>query len=411
MAVFAYKGRAGGRVVADEIEADSRPAAVAALRSKGIVATAVREKQGKTAPAATTAATATAAAKKLGGKVKDKQLAIYTRQFSTMVDAGLPIAQSLQILSEQSESKVLRDVTTRIAGDVQGGSTLAESFGKYPKTFDNLFVNMLAVGESGGVLDVVLQRLSGYIEKAAKLKAKVKSAMVYPITIISVACLVIIFMMIFVLPTFANMFKNMGAELPLPTKIVMFMSDFTRQYILFMLAGAGAGIYALKRYYQTDKGSTIIDTLALKVPVIGMLIRKVAVARFTRTLGTLISSGVPILEALLITARSAGNRVVERAVLQARQHVTAGGTLAEPLKSTPVFPPMVVHMISVGENTGALDAMLSKIADFYDDEVDAAVTALTSLLEPLMIVFLGVVVGGIVVAMYLPIFKLVTLVK
>jgi type IV pilus assembly protein PilC len=217
--------------------------------------------------------------------------------------------------------------------------------------------------------------------------------------------------MIFVLPTFANMFRNMGAELPLPTKIVMWMSDFTRKYILFMIAGAGAAVYGLKRYYQTDKGSTIIDTFALKVPVIGMLIRKVAVARFTRTLGTLISSGVPILEALLITARSAGNRVVERAVLQARQHVTAGGTLAEPLKTTPVFPPMVVHMISVGENTGALDAMLGKIADFYDDEVDAAVSALTSLLEPLMIVFLGVVVGGIVVAMYLPIFKLVTLVK
>jgi type IV pilus assembly protein PilC len=404
MAVFAYKGRAGGRIVADEIEADSRPAAVAALRAKGIVATAVREKQGKAAAPA-------AVGKKLGGKVKDKQLAIYTRQFSTMVDAGLPIAQSLQILSEQSDSKVLRNVTKGIAGDVQAGATLAESFGKYPKTFDNLFVNMLAVGESGGVLDVVLQRLSVYIEKAARLKARVKSAMIYPITIIGVACLVIIFMMIFVLPTFANMFRSMGAELPLPTRIVMWMSDFTRKYILFILAGAAAGVYALKRYYQTDKGSTVIDTFALKVPVIGMLIRKVAVARFTRTLGTLISSGVPILEALLITARSAGNRVVERAVLQARQHVTAGGTLAEPLKSTPVFPPMVVHMISVGENTGALDAMLGKIADFYDDEVDAAVTALTSLLEPMMIVFLGVVVGGIVVAMYLPIFKLVTLVK
>ena len=407
MAVFAYKGRAGGRTVADEIEADSRPAAVAALRAKGIVATAVKEKQGKAAPAATTSG----GGKKLGGKVKDKQLAIYTRQFSTMVDAGLPIAQSLQILSEQSESKVLRDVTSRIAADVQGGATLAESFGKYPKTFDNLFVNMLAVGESGGVLDVVLQRLSGYIEKAAKLKAKVKSAMVYPITIIGVACLVIIFMMIFVLPTFANMFRNMGAELPLPTKIVMWMSDMTRKYIIFMLAAVGALIWAFKRYYNTDNGSMVIDTFALKIPVIGMLIRKVAVARFTRTLGTLISSGVPILEGLLITARSAGNRVVEKAVMQARQHVTAGGTLAEPLKGTPVFPPMVVHMISVGENTGALDAMLSKIADFYDDEVDAAVSALTSLLEPMMIVFLGVVVGGIVVAMYLPIFKMVTLVK
>lgn len=405
MAVFAYRGRAGGgAAVTGEIEADSRPAAVTALRARGVIATSVQEKAVRVASGA-------APVKKLGGKVRDKDLAIYTRQFSTMVDAGLPIAQCLQILSEQSDSKTLRDVTARIAVDVQGGATLAESFGKYPRTFDHLFTNMLAVGESGGVLDVVLQRLSGYIEKAAKLKGKVKSAMVYPITIIGVACLVIIFMMVFVLPTFANMFRNMGADLPLPTRIVMWMSDMTRRYIIFIVAGIGAALYALRRYYNTEHGSMLIDTFALKVPVIGMLIRKVAVARFTRTLGTLISSGVPILEGLLITARSAGNRVVEKAVMQARQHVTAGGTLAEPLKSTPVFPPMVVHMISVGENTGALDAMLAKIADFYDDEVDAAVSALTSLLEPMMIVFLGVVVGGIVVAMYLPIFKMVTLVK
>jgi type IV pilus assembly protein PilC len=401
MAVFAYRGRSGAAAVNGEIEADSRPAAVAALRAKGVVATAVEERKAKAA----------AAAVKLGGSVKAKELAIYTRQFSTMVDAGLPIAQCLQILSEQTESKVLRTVTARIANDVQGGATLAESFGKYPKTFDNLFVNMLAVGESGGVLDVCLQRLSIYIEKAAKLKGQVKSAMVYPITIISVACLVIIFMMIFVLPTFANMFKGMGAELPLPTKIVIWMSDMTRKYIILVLAAIGGGIYGLRRWYATDHGSMVIDTFLLKVPVIGMLIRKIAVARFTRTLGTLISSGVPILEGLLITARAAGNRVVEKSVMQARQHVTAGGTLAEPLKTTPVFPAMVVHMISVGENTGALDAMLNKIADFYDDEVDAAVAALTSLLEPMMIVFLGVAVGGIVIAMYLPIFKMVTLIK
>jgi type IV pilus assembly protein PilC len=406
MALFAYKGRSGAAAVTGEIEADSRPAAVAALRTRGVVATAIEERKAKAAAAA-----GTGPGVKIGGSVKAKDLAIYTRQFSTMVDAGLPIAQCLQILSEQSESKVLRDVTGRIANDVQGGGTLAESFGKYPKTFDNLFVNMLAVGESGGVLDVCLQRLSSYIEKAAKLKGKVKSAMVYPITIISVAALVIIFMMVFVLPTFANMFKNMGAELPLPTKIVIWMSDMTRKYIIFILIGIGAAIYAIKRYYATDQGSLAIDTFLLKVPVVGMLIRKVAVARFTRTLGTLIASGVPILEGLLITARAAGNRVVEKAVMQARQHVTAGGTLAEPLKTTPVFPAMVVHMISVGENTGALDAMLNKIADFYDDEVDAAVGALTSLLEPMMIVFLGVSVGGIVIAMYLPIFKMVTLIK
>jgi type IV pilus assembly protein PilC len=403
MAVYAYRGRSGAAAVNGEIEADSRPAAVAALRAKGVVATAVEERKAKAAAAA--------GGQKLGGSVKAKEMAIYTRQFSTMVDAGLPIAQCLQILSEQSESKTLREVTAKIANDVQGGATLADSYGKYPKTFDNLFVNMLAVGESGGVLDVCLQRLSTYIEKAAKLKGQVKSAMVYPITIVSVACLVIIFMMVFVLPTFANMFKNMGADLPLPTKIVIWMSDMTRRYIIVMLAVAAAGVYAIKRYYATDQGSMAIDTFMLKVPIVGMLIRKIAVARFTRTLGTLISSGVPILEGLLITARASGNRVVEKSVLHARQHVTAGGTLAEPLKTTPVFPAMVVHMISVGENTGALDAMLNKIADFYDDEVDAAVTALTSLLEPMMIVFLGISVGGIVIAMYLPIFKMVTLIK
>src|SRR2546426_775352 len=307
MPVFAYRGRSGAGVVAGEIEADDRPGAVAQLRAKGVIATSVQERQAKAA-----------AVKKIGGSVKDKDLAIYTRQFSTMVDAGLPIAQCLSILSEQSDSKTLRDVTKRITTEVEGGATLAESFKKYPRVFNDLFVNMLA--------------------------------------------------------------------------------------------GAGA-IYALKRYYATDQGSKVIDAFLLKVPVIGMLIRKVAVARFTRTLGTLISSGVPILEGLLITARSAGNRVVEATVMQARTAITSGRTLSEPLKGSTVFPPMVVHMISVGENTGALDQMLQKIADFYDDEVDTAVGALTALLEPVMIVFLGVVVGGLVVAMYLPIFKLVTLMK
>src|SRR5262249_12230561 len=267
-------------------------------------------------------------------------------------------------LAEQNDSKTLRDVTARIAGDVQGGATLAESFGKYPKTFDHLFTNMLAVGESGGVLDVVLQRLSGYIEKAAQLKGNVKRPMVYPIPFIGVACLVIIFMMIFVRPTFANMFRNMGADLPLPTKIVMWLSDMTRKYIIFMIAGAGAALWALKRYYNTENGSMVIDTFALKIPVIGMLIRKVAVARFTRTLGTLIAAGSPLREGLLATGPPAGTRVVEKAAMRARQPATGGGTLADPLKATPVFPPMVVHMISVGENTGALDAMLGKIADF-----------------------------------------------
>jgi type IV pilus assembly protein PilC len=405
MATFAYRGRVSGGAVTGEIEADNRLGAVAMLRGKGIIATAVEEKKAKAAGSSLFSGS------KIGGKVKDKDLAIYTRQFSTMIDAGLPIAQCLSILSEQSESKTLREVTTRIAKDVEGGTTLADSFRKYPKAFDDLFTNMLAVGESGGVLDVVLQRLSGYIEKAAALKRKVKGAMVYPITIIGVAFLVIIFMMIFVIPTFAKMFEGLGAELPLPTKIVMWLSDFVQKFIIFIILGIAAMIWALKRYYATDNGSKVIDRILLKVPVIGTLIKKVAVARFTRTMGTLLASGVPILEGLMITARSSGNRVVEAAVMHARGAVMAGRTLADPLRSTPVFPPMVVHMINVGENTGALDNMLSKIADFYDDEVDTAVNSLTALLEPMMIVFLGVVVGGLVVAMYLPIFKMVTLVK
>src|SRR5499427_1307181 len=256
MALYAYRGRSGGAVVSGEIEANDRPTAVTALRARGVIATSVQERLAKPT-----------GIKKIGGKVKDKQLAIYTRQFSTMVDAGLPIAQCLSILAEQSDSKALRDVTGKIAREVEGGATLAESFRKYPKVFNDLFTNMLQVGESGGVLDVVLQRLSGYIEKAAKLKSRVKGAMVYPVTIISVAVLVIVFMMIFVIPTFANMFKNMGAELPLPTKIVIWMSDLTRKYIILMLLAAGGGIYAIKRYYNTDNGSMVIDTFMLKVPV------------------------------------------------------------------------------------------------------------------------------------------------
>jgi len=401
MSVFTYRGRTASGVVTGEVEADDRVAALALLRSKGVVATAVQERKAKTA----------GVAQRGGRAVKDKDLAIYTRQFSTMIDAGLPIAQCLGVLAEQIEAKTLRAVTTQIAREVEGGSTLADSFRKFPRTFDDLFTNMLQVGESAGVLDVVLQRLSAYIEKAASLKRKVKGAMVYPATIITVAVIVIMFMLIFVIPTFAQVFKNLGAELPLPTKVVLWLSGFVRSYVLFIVAAMVGAVLGIRRFYRTDAGSKIIDAFLLKVPVVGILIRKVAVARFTRTLGTMISSGVPILEALRITARSAQNRVVEAAVMNARTAVTAGRTLAEPLKTTPVFPPMVVQMISVGENTGALDQMLAKVADFYDDEVDTAVNTLTSLLEPVMIVFLGVIVGGLVVAMYLPIFKLVTLIK
>jgi type IV pilus assembly protein PilC len=403
VSVFAYRGRTARGVITGEVEADDRMSVVAQLRAKGVVATAVRERTPRAGPLASW--------RSRRRRAKDKHLAIFTRQFSTMIDAGLPIVQCLTVLSEQSESKVLRPVTAAIARDVQGGSTLAEAFRKFPRTFQDLYVNMLQAGEAAGILDTVLQRLATYIEKAASLKRKVKSAMVYPTTIISVAILVIIFMMTFVIPIFATMFKQLGADLPLPTQIVLAMSDFTRRYILLIVAALIGLVFAVRAAYRTDRGSRVIDRFLLKVPVMGMLVQKVAVARFTRTLGTLVAAGVPILEGLRITARSAGNRVVEGAVMQARESVTAGRPLSEPLRNAPVFPPMVVHMISVGESTGSLDQMLSKIADFYDDEVDSAVSALMSLLEPVMIVILGVIIGGLVVALYLPIFKIVTLIK
>ena len=399
MAVFTYSGRGTGGIMTGEIEAPDRTSAVGELRKRAILVTKIQERSGGKSPS------------KAGGKVKDKEMAIFTRQFSTMIDAGLPLVQCLNILAEQSESKNLRDVTGRVARSVEQGSTLADSLRRHPRAFDDLFTNMVEVGESGGILDVVFQRLAAYIEKAAALKRKVKGAMIYPASIISVAFLVVIFMLTFVIPTFTKMFKDLGADLPLPTQVVVWLSEFVRTYILLIIAAVFGCVFALRAYYRTEKGQATIDALLLKVPVMGTLIRKVAVARFTRTLGTLVSSGVPILEGLRITARTAGNKVVEKAVLQCRAAVTAGKTLAEPLKASGVFPPMVIQMISVGEQTGALDAMLSKIADFYDDEVDTAVTSMTALLEPIMIVVLGVLIGGLVVAMYLPIFKLVTLVK
>jgi len=399
MAVFAYRGRAAAGVQTGEIEAPDRMTAVGELRRRAILVTQITEKAGGKSPI------------RIGSKVKDKEMAVFTRQFSTMIDAGLPLVQCLNILAEQSESRNLRAVTANVARNVQDGTTLAEALRKHPRTFDDLFTNMVEVGETGGILDVIFQRLAGYIEKAAALKRKVKGAMVYPASIVGVAFLVIVFMLTFVIPTFAAIFKDMGADLPVPTRIVIWLSEFVRSYILLIFAAIGGAIFAMRSYYRTENGKATIDALLLRIPIFGPLIRKVAVARFTRTLGTLVQSGVPILEGLRITATTAGNKVVEKAVLQCRTSVTAGKTLAEPLKLSGVFPPMVTQMISVGEQTGALDAMLSKIADFYDDEVNTAVNTLTSLLEPIMIVFLGGVVGGLVVAMYLPIFKLVTLIK
>ena len=399
MAVYTFQGRGAGGITTGEIEAQDRTAAVGELRRRAILVTRINEKDGGKTPG------------RAGGKVRDREMAIFTRQFSTMIDAGLPLVQCLNILAEQSESKNLRSVTGLVARSVEQGSTLAEALRRHPRTFDELFVNLVEVGETGGILDTVFQRLAAYIEKAAALKRKVKSAMIYPSSIIGVAFMVVIFMLTFVIPVFTKMFKDLGADLPLPTQVVVWVSEFVRGYILLIVAGVMGCVFAIRAYYRSERGRATIDALLLKLPVIGGLIRKVAVARFTRTLGTLVSSGVPILEGLRITARTAGNRVVERAVMQCRAAVTEGKTLAEPLKASGVFPPMVIQMISVGEQTGALDAMLSKIADFYDDEVDTAVGALTALLEPAMIVILGTIIGALVVAMYLPIFKLVTLVK
>src|ERR1700730_6827520 len=399
MAVFTYSGRGTGGTMTGEIEAPDRTSAVGERRKRAILVTKIQERAGGKTPS------------KAGGKVKDKEMAIFTRQFSTMIDAGLPLVQCLTILAEQSESKNLRDVTSRVARSVEQGSTLADALRRNPRTFDDLFTNLVEVGETGGILDTVFQRLAVYIEKAAALKRKVKSAMIYPASIMGVAFLVVIFMLTFVIPTFTKMFKDLNAELPMPTQIVVWLSDFMRTYILLIIAGLVGCFFALRAYYRTEKGRAIIDALLLKLPVVGTLIRKVAVARFTRTLGTLVSSGVPILDGLRITARTSGNRVVEKGVMQCRAAVTAGKTLAEPLKASGVFPPMVIQMISVGEQTGALEAMLSKIADFYDDEVDTAVSSMTALLEPIMIVLRGVLIRGLVVAMYVPIFKLVTLVK
>jgi type IV pilus assembly protein PilC len=343
-------------------------------------------------------------------KVKDRDVVIFTRQFATMIDAGLPLVQCLEILSSQAENKTLGKTLDTIQNDVEGGAAFAEALEKHPKVFDQLYVNMVAAGEAGGILDTILNRLAAYMEKAMGLKAKVKSAMVYPITIMCVAVGVIAILMIFVIPKFAAMFTGMGGELPTITQIVIDMSHFAASYKIFFVIGGFFGFsFLFKRYYSTRGGRRRMDGIFLRAPVIGTLVRKVTVAKFTRTLGTMLSSGVPLLDALDICAKTAGNLVVEEAVISTKEAISEGKTIAEPLEETGVFPPMVVQMISVGEATGALDAMLNKIADFYDDEVDTAVDGLTSMMEPVMMVFLGGIIGFVVIAMYLPIFKMATL--
>jgi len=341
-----------------------------------------------------------------GGKVATKDLVVFTRQFATMIDSGLPLVQCLDILASQQENNSFKAILYKVKESVESGSTFADALGKHPKAFDDLFVNLVAAGEVGGILDTILNRLAAYIEKAMKLKKKVKGAMVYPTTIMAIAVIVVGVILVFVIPTFAKMFADFGGELPAPTRIVIGLSSFLKKYILVMI-GIGFGInWAFSKYYATPKGRRLMDQLALRLPIVGPLIRKVAVAKFTRTLGTMISSGVPIMDGLEIVAKTAGNKVVEEAIYKVRQAISEGKTMAEPLAASGVFPPMVVQMISVGEATGAMDTMLSKVADFYDDEVDDAVGALTSMMEPLLMVFLGTVVGGMVIAMYLPIFKL-----
>lgn len=388
-----------GSIESGEINAKSKDAAVAQLKQKRITPTSVVEKPLK------------AKGGGFGGGVKDKDIVVFTRQFATMIDAGLPLVQGLEILSGQVENKTLAKALLSIKSDVEGGSTYADALRKYPRIFSELYVNMIAAGETGGILDTILSRLAGYIEKAMKLKKKVKGAMIYPAVVTTVAVLVVTVIMIFVVPVFSKMFISLGGTLPLPTKIVIgisrFMGGVGGVLLLGLIVAAGVFIVQTRR---TEKGKKVSDSIILKLPIFGAILRKVAVAKFTRTLGTLVSSGVPILDGLEITAKTAGNKVVEYAVMDVRKAVSEGKTLAEPLSRAKVFPPMVTHMIAVGESTGALDTMLNKIADFYDDEVDSAVSNLTAMLEPMLIVFLGTTVGFVVVSMYLPIFKLLTLV-
>ncbi len=339
-------------------------------------------------------------------KISSKDIVIFTRQFSTMIDAGLPIVQGLTILAEQSENKTFKAVLKEIVSDVEGGLSLAEAMEKHPKVFDKLFVHLIAAGEVGGILDVILQRLAAYIEKTQKLKSQIKGAMTYPAVVVAVAIIVISIILIFVIPVFEEMFADFGSALPLPTQIVVNMSRFIKGNILYIVAAFVALGFLFKTYRKSKSGRKTTDALALKLPVFGILLKKVAVARFTRTLGTMISSGVPIISAMEIVARTSGNVILEEIILEVRSSIAEGQTIAEPLSENDIFPRMVIQMISVGEATGALDTMLSKIADFYEDEVDAAVDALTSMLEPLLMVFLGGAIGGLVIAMYLPIFKM-----
>jgi type IV pilus assembly protein PilC len=397
MATFTYTARAfNGDLRTATIDASSRDDVISQLRKQRLSVVKIDQD----------------ASKKIGkGSIKTRDVVIFTRQFSTMINSGLPLVQALTILAEQTDNKALAEVTKKVVFDVESGNTVADALSKHPRAFTNLYVNMVAAGEAGGILDTILMRLATFLEKNDALVRKVKGAMIYPTVIMSVAGIAVVVLLIFVIPVFAGMFASGGMALPLPTRIVIGASGFLKAYWWVIGALGIGGGYMGKKYYATNNGKLVIDRFMLRVPVLGDVLRKSAVSRFTRTLGTLISSGVSILEGLEITAKTAGNRVIQDAIMQSRSSIAGGDTIAQPLQKSKVFPPMVISMIAVGEQTGGLDEMLSKIADFYDEEVDAAVSNLLSLLEPIMIVFLGVVVGGMVVAMYLPIFDMVNAVQ
>ena len=392
---FVWKGRVrSGALQEGQLLADSRDAAVATLRRQQIQILNIREKgrEIKLIP-------------RLPRGISDKRVAIFTRQFSVMLDAGLPLVQCLEILGEQEENQKFQTVIQQVRSDVESGSSLADAMAKHPKAFDRLYVNMVAAGEAGGILDIILQRLATYIEKAVRLKNQVKSALIYPASVIVIAALVVFIILWKVIPVFAALFAGLGSEMPFLTRVVIGASNFIGRFFIPMALVIGAAVFMVIRWHKTHRGARVIDGLMLKIPVIGMLLRKVAVARFCRTLSTLTASGVPILDGLEITAKTSGNAIIEDAVMAVRKAVEEGKTISDPLRETKVFPPMVVQMINVGEQTGALDQMLSKIAEFYEEEVDTAVTGLMKLIEPIMITVLGAIIGTIVTAMYLPLYS------
>jgi type IV pilus assembly protein PilC len=397
MPVFVWKGKGrDGQAVSGERSAENKDALTQMLRRENILVSSITEK-GKEV-----------AVRKSTGSVPAKDLAIFVRQFSVMIDAGLPLVQCLEILGGSNENKTFAKILTQTRMDVEGGQSLAEAMRRHTKAFDELFCNMIAAGEAGGILDTILKRLASYIEKSVKLRQQIQGAMMYPVAVISIAVLVITVILWKVIPTFAAMFAGLGATLPLPTRIVIQMSNWLVRLMIPIVIGTFLFVNAFKRYYATYGGRRVVDKVMLKMPILGELLRKVAVSKFCRTLATLISSGVPILDGLEITAKTSGNAIIEDAIMFVRKGVETGLTIAQPLKDTNIFPSMVVQMIGVGEQTGALDAMLSKVADFYEDEVDQAVANMLTLMEPVMILFLGTTVGGIVIAMYLPLFDLIS---